>query len=215
MVQRRRDSRAALRLMRKLLKKQGFAPKLLVTDKLRSYASAFRRLGLSCPHQQGLRNNNRAEKSHQVVRRRERKLQRFQISPIRPVLPQHACMPPSTAPSTFNAISSRDRRCGSSEPRRQRNRQMPSPQRETRSALTPFYSHAGCRDKAYFGIPPAYRATSPRTQIVILTIPAINAYLAEHNANLKPFVWTQSAEAILAKLAKLARLPVASFDSVH
>ena len=41
LVQRRRDNRAALRLMRKLLKKQGFAPKLLVTDKLRSYASAF------------------------------------------------------------------------------------------------------------------------------------------------------------------------------
>ena len=77
LVQRRRDSRAALRLMRKLLKKQGFAPKLLVTDKLRSYASAFRRLGLSCLHEQGLRMNNRAENSHQVVRRRERKLQRF------------------------------------------------------------------------------------------------------------------------------------------
>src|ERR1700730_2193796 len=44
LMQRRRDSRAALRLMRKLLRKQGFAPKLLVTDKLRSYASAFRRL---------------------------------------------------------------------------------------------------------------------------------------------------------------------------
>jgi putative transposase len=44
LVQRRRDSRAAFRLMRKLLRKQGFAPKLLVTDKLRSYASAFRRL---------------------------------------------------------------------------------------------------------------------------------------------------------------------------
>ena len=42
LVQRRRDTRAALRLMRKLLKKQGFVPKLLVTDKLRSYASAFR-----------------------------------------------------------------------------------------------------------------------------------------------------------------------------
>ena len=41
LVQSRRDSRAALRLMRKLLKKQRFAPKLLVTDKLRSYASAF------------------------------------------------------------------------------------------------------------------------------------------------------------------------------
>src|SRR5271163_3746881 len=77
LVQRRRDSQAALRLMRKLLKKQGFAPKLLVTDKLRSYASAFRQLGLSCPHEQGFRRNNRAENSHQAVRRREDKLQRF------------------------------------------------------------------------------------------------------------------------------------------
>ena len=76
-VQRRRDARAALRLMRKLLRKQGFAPKLLVTDKLRSYASAFRCLRMSCPHEQGLRSNNRAENSHQPVRRRERKMQRF------------------------------------------------------------------------------------------------------------------------------------------
>src|SRR5690348_6166212 len=57
LVQRRRDTRAALRLMRKLLKKQGFAPKLLITDKLRSYAAAFRRLRLTCPHEQGLRMN--------------------------------------------------------------------------------------------------------------------------------------------------------------
>src|SRR5436190_808103 len=77
LVQSRRDSRAALRLMRKLLRKQGFTPKLLVTDKLRSYASAFRRLRLTCPHEQGLRRNNRAENSHQAVRRRERKMQRF------------------------------------------------------------------------------------------------------------------------------------------
>ena len=77
LVQRRRDSRAALRLMHKLLKKQGFAPKLLITDKLRSYAAAIRRLRLTCRHEQGLRRNNRAENSHQAVRRRERKLQRF------------------------------------------------------------------------------------------------------------------------------------------
>jgi putative transposase len=77
LVQRRRDKRAALRLMRKLVKKQGFAPKLLVTDKLRSHGSAFRQLRLTCPHEQGLRRNNRAENSHQVVRRRERKMQRF------------------------------------------------------------------------------------------------------------------------------------------
>src|SRR6202045_860732 len=78
LVQRGRDAHAALRLMRKLLKKQGFAPKWLTTDKLGSYGSAFRQLRLACPHEQGLRKNNRAENSHQVVRRRERKMQRFQ-----------------------------------------------------------------------------------------------------------------------------------------
>src|SRR5881227_123739 len=77
LVQRRRDKRAALRLMRKLLRKQGFAPELLVTDKLASYGAAFRQLRLLCPHEQGLRRNNRAENSHQPVRRRERKMQRF------------------------------------------------------------------------------------------------------------------------------------------
>jgi putative transposase len=77
LVQRRRDKRAALRLMRKLLKKQGFAPKRLTTDKLASYGAAFRHLGLTCPHEQGVRKNNRAENSHQAVRRRERKMQRF------------------------------------------------------------------------------------------------------------------------------------------
>jgi putative transposase len=77
LVQRRRDKRAALRLMRKLLKKQGFTPKLLTTDKLGSYGAAFRHLHLTCRHEQGLRKNNRAENSHQAVRRRERKMQRF------------------------------------------------------------------------------------------------------------------------------------------
>src|SRR5215472_2408327 len=77
LVQRRRDARTAARLMRKLLKKQGFAPALLVTDKLRSYAAAKTQLRLSVRHEQGLRKNNRAENSHLPVRRRERKMQRF------------------------------------------------------------------------------------------------------------------------------------------
>jgi putative transposase len=80
LVQRRRDTQAAFRLMRKLLKKQDFAPKLLVTDKLGSYGAAFRRLRLTCRHERGLRKNNRAENSHQIVRRRERKMQRFKSS---------------------------------------------------------------------------------------------------------------------------------------
>jgi putative transposase len=77
LVPRRCDKRSALRLMRKLVRKQGFAPKLLTTDKLGSYRSAFRHLRLTCPHEQGIRKNNRAENSHQAVRRRERKMQRF------------------------------------------------------------------------------------------------------------------------------------------
>jgi len=59
LVPRRRDKRAALRLTRKLLKKQGFAPKVVVTDKLGSYRAAFRQLRLGCPHERGLRKNNR------------------------------------------------------------------------------------------------------------------------------------------------------------
>jgi putative transposase len=77
LVQRRRDKRAARRLMRKLLTKQGFAPTEITTDKLRSYGAAFAEIGLSARHEQGLRRNNRAEVSHQPVRRRERKMQRF------------------------------------------------------------------------------------------------------------------------------------------
>src|SRR3954452_21193459 len=49
LVQSRHDRKAAVRLMRKLLRKQSFAPRLLVTDKLGSYGAAFRQLGLSCP----------------------------------------------------------------------------------------------------------------------------------------------------------------------
>ncbi len=59
LVQPRRDKAAALKLMRKLLKNQGCAPCVLVTDKLRSYAAALRELGLAARHDQGLRANNR------------------------------------------------------------------------------------------------------------------------------------------------------------
>jgi putative transposase len=101
LVQRRRDKRAALLLMRKLLRKRGFAPKLLTTDKLGSYASAFRHLGLTCPHQQRLRANNRAANSHQAVRRRERSCR----GPSRLALLAafSTCTLPSITRSTSNA----------------------------------------------------------------------------------------------------------------
>jgi putative transposase len=77
LVQPRRCAKSARRLLRKLLKKQGFAPERITTDKLPSYGAAIRQEGLSAVHDQGLRANNRAETSHQPVRRRERKMQRF------------------------------------------------------------------------------------------------------------------------------------------
>src|ERR1700730_9889446 len=52
LVQRRRDRSAAVKLMRKLLRKQGFAPTRVTTDKLRSYGAAFQHLELSCHHEQ-------------------------------------------------------------------------------------------------------------------------------------------------------------------
>lgn len=77
LIQPKRDKKAALKLMRRLFKRQGFVPKWIVTDKLRSYGAALRDLGLSRRRETGGRKNNRAENSHQPVRRRERKMQRF------------------------------------------------------------------------------------------------------------------------------------------
>ena len=76
-VQSKRDERAALKLLRKLLKKMAFVPDKLVTDDLRSYGAAARELGLSRRHERGRWRNNRAENSHQPTRRRERKMQGF------------------------------------------------------------------------------------------------------------------------------------------
>ena len=103
LVQRRRDSRAALRLMRKLLKKQGFAPKLLVTDKLRSYASAFRRLRLTCPHEQRASEEQSGGELASACKATRTQDAALQIGSIRPTLSQHACRGPQhlqpTAPS--------------------------------------------------------------------------------------------------------------------
>ena len=77
LVQSRRNKQAALKLMRKLLKKYGFVPDKLVTDDLRSYGAAARDLGIAKRHERGRWRNNRAENSHQPTRRRERKMQGF------------------------------------------------------------------------------------------------------------------------------------------
>jgi transposase-like protein len=74
LVQKRRNKQAAL----KLLKNQGVHPEAIVTDGLASYCAALRELGCQDRHRPGrLRDNNRVESSHLIVRRRERKQQRF------------------------------------------------------------------------------------------------------------------------------------------
>ena len=77
LVQAKRNKHAALKLMRKLLKKYAVVPERFVTDDLRSYVAAARDLGIEGRHERGRWKNNRAENSHQPTRRRELKMQRF------------------------------------------------------------------------------------------------------------------------------------------
>ncbi len=77
LVQSRRDKRAAKRLLRKLLKKQGRPPRVMITDKLASYPAAKKELIPGVEHRRHKGLNNRAENSHQPTRRRERQMKRF------------------------------------------------------------------------------------------------------------------------------------------
>ena len=78
LVRHRRDTRAAQRLMRKLLKSAVTPPRVMITDKLRSYGAARVKVALRVEHRQHKGDlNNRAENSHQPTRRRERTMKRF------------------------------------------------------------------------------------------------------------------------------------------
>ena len=99
LVQAKRDTKAALKLMRRLLKRQGFAPRTMVTDKWRAYAAAIRELGLTARHHRAKWKNNRIESSHVPIRIRERKMQRFRsIGSAQRFLSVHAAVY-----NTFNA----------------------------------------------------------------------------------------------------------------
>ncbi len=77
-MQRNRDTVAALKLLKRLLRNQPVAPELITTDGLKSYPAALAVLSLDHIHRPGrLRENNRAEKSHLPIRRRERTMQGF------------------------------------------------------------------------------------------------------------------------------------------
>jgi putative transposase len=76
-VQARRNTKAAKRLLIRLMKKQGCLPKRIVTDKLRSYGAARRQIMPRVEHRSHKGLNNRAENSHLPLRKRERVMQRF------------------------------------------------------------------------------------------------------------------------------------------
>ena len=77
LVQSKRDTKAAKRLLKKLIKKQGRAPRVIITDKLGSYGAAKREMKLSIEHRSHKGLNNRAENSHLPTRRREKIFKRF------------------------------------------------------------------------------------------------------------------------------------------
>ena len=78
-VTKRRDRKAALKFLRKLMKRYG-KPKVIVTDKLRSYGAAMKAIGSDQRQETGRWLNNRCENSHQPFRRRERAMQRFRLT---------------------------------------------------------------------------------------------------------------------------------------
>jgi putative transposase len=77
LVQSRRDGGAAKRFFKRLLKGPQYTPRVLITDKLKSYGVAEREVLPDVEHRESRYLNNRAENSHRPTRRRERQMQRF------------------------------------------------------------------------------------------------------------------------------------------
>jgi putative transposase len=75
-VTKQRDRKAALRFLRKAMKRYG-RPREIVTDRLRSYQAAMREIGIEARQETGRWLNNRAENSHQPFRRQERAMTKF------------------------------------------------------------------------------------------------------------------------------------------
>jgi putative transposase len=77
LVQRQRNKQAAKKFFRKLLKGLTYVPRVIITDKLKSYSAAKREMLPGVEHRQHRYLNNRAENSHQPTRQRERRMQGF------------------------------------------------------------------------------------------------------------------------------------------
>ena len=125
LVQTKRNAKVARKLMRRLLKRQGFAPRTIITDKWRAYAAAIRELGLTARHHQAKWKNNRIESSYVPIRVRERKMQRFRsIGSTQRFLSVHAAV--------YNTFNTRRHLIAAYEHRHRRNNAF----RQWREAVT-------------------------------------------------------------------------------
>ena len=77
LVQSRRNEKAAKKFFKKLLKSLQYVPRVIITDKLKSYAAAKGEVMPGVEHRQSRYLNNRCENSHRPTRERERRMQRF------------------------------------------------------------------------------------------------------------------------------------------
>ena len=103
LVQDRRDAKAAKQFFKRLLKGLQYVPRVIVTDKMRSYGVAQRHLLPDVEHRGSRYLNNRAENSHRPTRRRERQMQRFKLPSAGSELPLRSCFhlwpfPPTPTP---------------------------------------------------------------------------------------------------------------------
>jgi putative transposase len=110
----KRDKAAALKLLKRIMKKYG-PPRKVVTDRLRDYSAAMNEIGAADRHKVGPRLNNRAENSHQPFRRRERAMQQFRNMKLQKFSSVHA--------QVHNLLN----RSGISSHRRSTNRDARSP----------------------------------------------------------------------------------------
>ena len=113
-MQRRRNKKAAKKFFRKLLKGLTYVPRVIITDKLKSYGAAKQEILPGVEHRQHRYLNNRAENSHQPTRQRERRMQGFK-SPVTP----SASSPPMVPSRNTSARDATDslppvsrKRCG-------------------------------------------------------------------------------------------------------
>jgi len=115
LVQRRRNPRAADRFFRKLLRGFQYVPRVIVTDKLRSYGAAKREVLPGVEHRQSRYLSNRADVSHKPTRRRERQMRRLKSA-------RHAKRFLSTHNRIHNHFKLRDHRLTATQHRNARDR---------------------------------------------------------------------------------------------